>query len=339
MVPTNFRAGDFVFNGGDKGVITEWSLRADSLGFAAERFVAPQLQAMQQGVVRGLVSELHYITFSEEELRALDIHSEARLFAFSYPVLAEQELKVSSKDAKNSEVALLAFGGFMFFDSSLALKDVRAVMPSSDGDLRFAPPQAWLPEWTSATSPQRWRPVTLPAHRAAGARYFTWLRPFEKLAGSTLCKHGGFAFIFHEPTESFVLQAQLDVYFPLVDTEVEHGKGCPKCKRILEWSNYSEGDYARGWQCENVNACKQECTPDNTMRWFCSSCHTDLCEGCYASLETQGQARMLLQGSSSCIIRREECAVRAEAAPPQGAARRDTASRPACRRATTCPST
>merc|ERR1712217_231183 len=52
--------------------------------------------------------------------------------------------------------------------------------------------------------------------------------------------NGGFAYIFHEPAETGVLQARLDVFFQIVTRSVDHGKGCPQCSRLLEWSNYSQ---------------------------------------------------------------------------------------------------
>jgi len=294
LVATNFRSSDFNFEmSGDGGDISGWSVKVETLGFAARRLLTPQLHESEKDAIKGAVSEAHHVTLSEEELRDLGIVREARYFVFSYPIVTAQELTVSTKDSQIADVAFLVFGGYMYFDSDMVLKDVRAVVPTIDGGLRFGPPQKWMPEWTLDAGADRWRPVTLPSLRKLGVRYFTWLRPDEIVNDSVLCRSGGFAYIFHEPSEIGVLQAQLDIYFGLEDREVEHGKGCPQCSRILEWSDYNEGAYEGGWTCEYHETCAQAQTDEAPLRWFCAHCQLDVCDGCYARLKTGGARRLL----------------------------------------------
>mmetsp|Transcript_118120 Transcript_118120/g.294547 ORF Transcript_118120/g.294547 Transcript_118120/m.294547 type:complete len:481 (-) Transcript_118120:153-1595(-) len=296
LVSTGFRASDFKFDesvSSSSGLL-EWSLRIDALGFAVQRVLAGQFGDSGKERIRGVASAPHHITLSDAELNQLGIVREARLFSFCYPVTTEQPLQISKKDTMTPDIALLAFGGFMYFDSDMVLKDVRAVMPTGQGGLRFCQPQAWLPQWNLSGGLYRWRPVTLPALRDLGVRYFTWLQPEEEVDGVKLCRNGGFAYIFHEPSEKNVVQAKLNVFFDIMDAEVGHGKGCPKCNHILEWSDFKQGLYESGWMCENYSTCRQAWSDDNAMRFFCSHCQSDFCEACHAALDTQGQARTLL---------------------------------------------
>merc|ERR1711972_1171555 len=176
----------------------------------------------------------------------------------------------------------------------MVLKDVRAVVPSDEGCLHFGPPEQWLPHWTVAAGVDRWRPVTLPALRALGVRYFSWLRPGESVDGQALCRNGGFAYIFHEPTQVGTLQAQLDVFFQLEDAEVDHGKCCPQCGGAMQWSDYNEGAYAHGWACENVSSCGKTRTSEQPMRWFCADCELDICGSCALNSAVEEQTRRLL---------------------------------------------
>jgi len=295
LVATNFRSSDFVFELAGYGEsISGWSVKVDTLGFAAQRLIAPQLQEPEKDAIRGVVSRAHHVTLSEEELRDLGIVQEAHHFVFSYPIVTAQELKVSAKESQISDVAFLVYGGFMYFDSDMVLRDVRAMIPSVEGGLRFGSPQQWMPEWTLAAGADRWRPVTMPSLREKGVRYFTWLRPDEDVEGLVPCHNGGFAYIFHEPCEIGVLQAQLDIYFQIEDQEVNPCKSCPQCSRLLEWSDYNEGAYAGGWTCENFTTCAGAQTEDAPMRWFCVHCQLDICDSCYAGLKADVLANRFL---------------------------------------------
>merc|ERR1719401_1767421 len=268
VMPTCFRSNDFEFRckaDSSSQQATQWSIRVHKLGFAARRFLAPQLEEHEK-TVTGHISEVHGVTMPEEQLRALGVVREATLFAFSYPVVTANQLHITEKDARVADVAFLVFGGFMFFDSDMVLQDIRAVVPSEDGSLCFAAPQPWMPEWTSALPVDRWNPVTIPALRNLGVRCFSWILPGEQVEGhgEPLSHNGGFAYLFHEPSETGVLQAQLDVFFEVQVTAQEEpqGKPCPKCAMPLEWSDFSLGEYAEGWDCENFRICGHTRAPE-----------------------------------------------------------------------------
>jgi len=296
LAATSYRAGDFDF--GPEGTFGkthsfEWSLRSDKLGFAAKRFLAQTSGG--EAAIRGRLSQVQGMTLPEEELKELGIVHDAMHFAFSYPVVTTQDLRVTEKDVKVPDIAFLVFGGYMCFDADMALQDIRAVMPSEDGPLRFGPPRRWRPQWTGAFPAERWHRVTIPALRDLGVRHFAWLLPGEAVPGEEdqLSKHGGFAYIFHEPAETGVLQETLDVYFEVVDSSqtgsedaasLPQGKACPKCSRALDWSDCSEGDYASGWDCENFAVCGRAWTRACPHRWFCPACSFDLCGECHSAL-------------------------------------------------------
>jgi hypothetical protein len=158
---------------------------------------------------------------SDEELSDLGIVPDARLFVFSYPIITARDLQVSPKDSLLPDLAFLVFGGFMYFDSNMVLRDVRAAMPNKEGGLRFGSPQQWQPEWSASAGVERWHPVMLPSLRAIGVRYFSWLLPGESVDGTFLCRDGGFAYIFHEPSETSDAHAKQDVFFQIVGSATD----------------------------------------------------------------------------------------------------------------------
>eukprot|EP00443_Scrippsiella_acuminata_P114056 CAMPEP_0115765726 /NCGR_PEP_ID=MMETSP0272-20121206/102743_1 /TAXON_ID=71861 /ORGANISM="Scrippsiella trochoidea, Strain CCMP3099" /LENGTH=434 /DNA_ID=CAMNT_0003211591 /DNA_START=46 /DNA_END=1349 /DNA_ORIENTATION=- len=260
---------------------SEWSLQVDTLGFGLRRFLEGQLGEAEQQVIRGMASEFHHITLSNAEISELGIDRDARFFAFCYPIVTERPLKLSAKDGRSPDIALLAFGGFMYFDSDMVLKDVRAVMSA---------------EHVMGAGGRRQPLAARDVAGAAGARCALLHMAVAGRGGqwNEALPDGGFAYIFHEPSEKAVVQAKLDIFFPIEDAELNHGKGCPKCSRILEWSDFSQGLYEAGWTCENYMSCGQAWTEDSHMRYFCSHCQADFCEACHAALRTGGHARTLL---------------------------------------------
>jgi len=302
LVPTSFRNGDFAFEGMSsllhgEATMASWTACVDKLGFAAKRFLETKLPGGER-TITGHISKLHSVIMSEEELESIGIEREAAsLFAFTYPVATLQELQLTPKDAKVPDIALLVFGGFMYFDSDLQLRDVRAAVPTDgSGVLRFRAPQPWKPDWIATLGVHRWKPVTLPALRKVGVRYFCWLLPGEALPGRTeaLTDNGGFAYIFHEPGETEVLQANFDTLFGIAsrgeeDSTASRGKPCPKCARPLQWSDFSKGAYADGWDCENVQVCGMTAAMSGRHRWFCPDCSFDICNRCHSTMWTGGR--------------------------------------------------
>lgn len=326
QAPTNFRSGDFAFEalaeGREDGAIGPrgWSVKVEALGFAGRRLLAPKLHGASE--VRGHLSAAHPILLSNQERCELELAQEAELVAFSYPVVAVQGLQVTSKDACFTDLALLVYGGFMYFDAQGALKDVRAAAPSAGQGtgVRLGAPRHWPGELSVAVPGHRWRPVTDAHLRAIGARFFVWLSPAEALPGVDVGRQGGFAFLFHDPADRVALQGQLDVYLaagaPLPpsgaslqgkmapvakaeagqicsdDTCAVEARGCPGCRHALQWSDYAEGSYESGWNCENLDRCGQNRESAGPTRWFCPGCELDFCETCYWELSTD-----VVQGS------------------------------------------
>jgi len=286
LAQTGFRNSDFHFEGmsrlsqGQVGMAS-WTAQVDELGFAARRFLQSKLPDLEK-VITGHVSRLHEVTLSAEDLEDLGIEAgAAAMFAFSHPVAMLQELQVSQRDMSVPDIALLVFGGFMYFDSDLCLRDVRALVPGDGavggGLLRFRAPQPWRLEWTEALGVHRWRPVTVPALRAVGARYFCWFLPGEALpgGGEAFTDNGGFAFLFHDPGETAVLQASFDTFFAAASKAGDEavcapqGKPCPTCARPLEWSDFDAGPYAIGWDCEHLHVCGMRAATAGRHRWCC----------------------------------------------------------------------
>ena len=140
-------------------------------------------------------------------------------------------------DFDNPEVCFLLHGGFVYFDMSSQIVGVHAVMPYFNasaravtpalrgGMLQFGAPRRLAPACSAEIARRRrWQPVTMRHLRAAGARFFVWLVPGERIAGCAIGdKLGSFAFLMREPDEpphSMPIagdgDAPGDVYFPVL---------------------------------------------------------------------------------------------------------------------------
>ena len=70
-------------------------------------------------------------------------------------------------------------------------------------------------------------------------------------------------------------------------------KLCPKCLQEMEWSNYSQGNYENGWQCNGVG-CQRGTSGEGypkKSRWLCRSCEEDRCSDCGYWLRDVGDQR------------------------------------------------
>jgi len=287
LAPTSYRPADFAFDIphvlDSEPSADSWSANVEKMGFAARRYLESQMSA-GEGLVRAHISKFHNVFVSKEDRGKWGILHAASYFGFSYPVLNAEAWQITSQDAKVADIALLVFGGYMFFDSDLRLIDVRALVPGEGaGALRLKDAQPWSVESTTALGAHRWHPVTLPAPRHKGARYFCWLLPGEALPGQSdaLVDDGGFAFIFHEPTETGVLQAQFDTLLAIAGNR---GNPCPKCSRPMQWSAFDQGSYARGWDCEHFRVCGVSSMKAGRYRWFCAECSFDMCNRCHNAM-------------------------------------------------------
>eukprot|EP00443_Scrippsiella_acuminata_P073605 CAMPEP_0115559814 /NCGR_PEP_ID=MMETSP0271-20121206/100144_1 /TAXON_ID=71861 /ORGANISM="Scrippsiella trochoidea, Strain CCMP3099" /LENGTH=219 /DNA_ID=CAMNT_0002993865 /DNA_START=47 /DNA_END=703 /DNA_ORIENTATION=+ len=122
LAATGFRASDFSFNmvSGNED-LSGWSLKTNTLGFAANRFLIPQLQASEKATIQGRISRPHHITLSEEELCNLGIARDASRFVFSYPIVTARPSRGASPGLTTSPFRKKVFGGYMYFDSDMVL--------------------------------------------------------------------------------------------------------------------------------------------------------------------------------------------------------------------------
>lgn len=287
LVPTNFRASDFEFqhvpvvDDSDQRLGT-WSLCAEALGSDAGQLLVPGFTNESGQSLSGTMTIRHPISLTQDELNTFHISQDVTSCAFAFPVSTAAEAKSAVYDAYKSDLAFLFRGGFVYFDRDGRLLDVRTVFPatSSEKCLWFQAPQRLTSPWYASIQPHRWMPIGCQDLYDVGIRYFAWLLPGEKLAGrDDVCPRGGFAYIFHEPSEATSMQAMLDVVLAVVDVK-PGALGCPKCDRPMEWSDYNEGLYAKGWSCENFQHCQQRWSRERTKRWFCWNCHVDVCDAC-----------------------------------------------------------
>lgn len=227
LVPTTFRVSDFRLwrsTGASRatGRGYRWTLKPEALQGSARRALRQHLQALGGAALSGQMSPIHKVTLSEERRREAGIPPEATWIAWSYPAVTERGCMIKSEDTRQADVAFLLYGGFVYFDNSFVMREVRAASPCQDGGLVFGAPHWWLPEWTKEICEERFQPATLPALVAAGARYFCWLSPGELLprapgqGAGPHCPHGGFVYLFHHPREGTVMQSRLNVYFPVL---------------------------------------------------------------------------------------------------------------------------
>ena len=140
-------------------------------------------------------------------------------------------------DFDNPEVCFLLHGGFVYFDISSQIVGVHALKPYFNasprgvtpalrgGMLQFGAPRRLAPACSAEIARRRrWQPVTMRHLRAAGARFFVWLIPGERIAGCAIGdKLGSFAFLLREPDDppqSMPIagdgDAPGDVYFPVL---------------------------------------------------------------------------------------------------------------------------
>jgi hypothetical protein len=55
---------------------------------------------------------------------------------------------------------------------------------------------------------------------------------------------------------------------------------CRVCHQKMMWTNYAEGDYAEGWECNNYSRCRNSDESCGQFRWLCRHCSNDLCQDC-----------------------------------------------------------
>ena len=55
---------------------------------------------------------------------------------------------------------------------------------------------------------------------------------------------------------------------------------CSGCTNAMQWSNNSDGSYAKGWSCKHFERCQSDTRAAGSYRWFCHVCSDDICSKC-----------------------------------------------------------
>lgn len=116
---------------------------------------------------------------------------------------------------KDPDICLVRLGGLLEYDSHGVVRTVRAIVEHQTMHMvEFGEPEKLMPKDADRLhAGERWLPVRSNTERAAGAKYLTFILPYEKLESRRFPKFGCFAYIFREPHEPADAR---DRYFPLV---------------------------------------------------------------------------------------------------------------------------
>lgn len=156
------------------------------------------------GTIKGYMSPLHEVNLDENAKEMAGIPSNARYFMFSYPasIMVKGISMRPPRHLSDPDLAFLRNGGYVYFDESMkSIVRMNAILPASEGALRFGPPLKWEADWSKRLiHAGRFRPITIDEISQSGATHFCWIRPnevmwFEKSGGSPICPLGGFAYI------------------------------------------------------------------------------------------------------------------------------------------------
>jgi len=166
-------------------------------------------------------------------------------FVWSYPVAGWEGVESDAYAMETWEEGLqggaavksfLSVGGFMYFDSVGRVSSITTLGRAQDGDignLHFAEPKRWLPEWSAALAETgRFQKITIKNLRETGVRMYLWIRPEEVIEcedGNPLpiqpeAPHGAFVYLFHSDVLSTDEAATaLDRYFAVTLTPSSSG--------------------------------------------------------------------------------------------------------------------
>eukprot|EP00732_Lithocolla_globosa_P002050 Lithocolla_globosa_v1_NODE_1213_length_2782_cov_10.456546.p1 type:complete len:874 gc:universal NODE_1213_length_2782_cov_10.456546:2674-53(-) len=174
----------------------------------------------------GQVSPRTNVTFSEPSKQRANIPSSAVSYVWAYPLPGIQD--VSGLDLSNPVVNFVAIGGYIYFDAENKIVRANAVGLSSP-DLFFGARQKWNNEHTEILyRANRLSRITLEPLKEAGAFWFCWINPGERLdengTGSDQWPHGGFAYWF---TDHPISDSSRNCFFPceeISQPEVSEGQ-------------------------------------------------------------------------------------------------------------------
>jgi len=108
----------------------------------------------------------------------------------------------------------------------------------------------------------------------------------------------------HFPTDVTSDQHLEENVGSLAHSENTRAHACLKCSNAMTWSSFDEGSYSAGWVCEHVLACGSRWSNVGASRWFCKSCHVDICgkceDQCFASDTAANQNKLETCGEVNC---------------------------------------
>jgi len=170
-----------------------WAEREKAVTVTKEK-LSSHAQSLDLGASFNLsASPLHPVNLTVEGRRAAGIPENADHFVWVYP--ATFSTTPPDDVLKQSEVAFLHNGGFMYFDSQLKPVQINAIVFGGDS-LCFGPQKPWKSAWTETLQAQskRFHPVTIKALRDVGVSDFMWIPPNTNV-GVGICPLGGFAYL------------------------------------------------------------------------------------------------------------------------------------------------
>lgn len=167
-----------------------------------------------EGNIIGALSPPMSVTLDEESRRRVNIHPEARYFAFAYPVAPAAALdtmspdQVAELDPSDPRVAFMFAGGFVYLDEDYEPLHITAL---AQGPGLFFEGPFHLPATFASrlAREKKLHNVTLFEMHQRGAMSFCWLPPdgaHQSMPGVPM-PHGAFAYVFRNPEVRWLLVA------------------------------------------------------------------------------------------------------------------------------------
>ena len=149
----------------------------------------------------GRVSPQSAVTLPQALRRKAMIPRMAASFVWAYPLPGMNGLRGLPIDQTSHIVQFVTFGGFIYLDARGMPLSVNALCPGEG--LSFVGPHKWSTtiETTEMERSGRMQPITIKALADTGARYFCWIKPNEDIGLKPVPVHGGFVYLFREPSD------------------------------------------------------------------------------------------------------------------------------------------
>jgi nicotinamidase-related amidase len=164
----------------------------------------------------GKHAEAQPVTLSADKRAAAGIPEKAVKFCWVNPMDKVDTIPVTAMSylpTTSEAAAFLIHGGFVYLDEAGSVCHVGVLQHGPGFD--FGPPEPFNADFLAAVK-SRMHPVTLPALKRGGAKYFAWIHAGEELAvgGNTWrpSEHGAFVYLFGSPDTA----DSRDIFFPVV---------------------------------------------------------------------------------------------------------------------------